>query len=242
MTNLLLIESSVKTVFLNCKKPENRHKILKSKLQRDQLDDDNEDVFQTGLADYYCLRPQGELWENMCINTFMSWYSLCNSSRHDNHRQPCFELQKLAKRIKQRSNPACIRMPKIGLHDNDEYFYSKLYCYLPFRSEMDLISPYENSHEAFFAKCETFDIAAYSRENIQNDLQKALHVIRCIENKDMDMTYSLTPNTAHYEEKFDNSENNYENKYKLLDDIGKTTNSVFFNRTNKILNMTMSVY
>jgi hypothetical protein len=58
----------------------------------------------------------------------------------------------------------------------------------------------------------------------------------------MDMTYSLTPNTAHYEEKFDNSENNYENKYKLLDDIGKTTNSVFFNRTNKILNMTMSVY
>lgn len=44
------------------------------------------------------------------------------------------------------------------------------------------------------------------------------------------MTYSLTPNTAHYEEKFDNSENNYENKYKLLEDIGEATNSVFFDK------------
>ena len=44
----------------------------------------------------------------------------------------------------------------------------------------------------------------------------------------MDMTYSLAPNTAHYEEKFENSQYNYENKYKLLDeDIGKTKNSVF---------------
>ena len=44
----------------------------------------------------------------------------------------------------------------------------------------------------------------------------------------MDMTYSLAPNTPHYEEKFENSQNNYENKYKLLDeDIGKTRNSVF---------------
>ena len=138
MTNLPLIESSVKTVFLNCRKPQNRHKILKSKLKRDQLDDDNEDVFETGHADYYCLRPQGELWENMCITTFISWYLLCNSSRHNNHHQPSFQLQNLGKRIRQRSHPACIRMPKIGLHDdNDEYFYSKLYCYLPFRSEMD---------------------------------------------------------------------------------------------------------
>ena len=52
MTDLPLIEYSVKTVFLNCRKPENRHKILKSKLERDQLHDDSEDVFETGLADY----------------------------------------------------------------------------------------------------------------------------------------------------------------------------------------------
>lgn len=87
-------------MFLNCRKSENRHKILTSKLERDQLDDDNEDVFQTGLADNYCLRPQGELWEAMCLTTFVSWYSLCNStSRHDNHRQPCFQLQNVAKRV-----------------------------------------------------------------------------------------------------------------------------------------------
>lgn len=94
----------------------------------------------------------------------------------------------------------------------------------------ELLHSYANSHEVFFAKHDTFDIAAYSKENIQNDLQKALHIIRCIENKDLDISYSLTPNTAHCEEKFNNSENNHENEYKLLEDIAKTKNSAFFDK------------
>ncbi len=170
MTNLPLVESSVKTVFLNCRKPQNRHKILKSKLERDQLDDDNEDVFETGLADYYCLRPQGELWEKMCITTFISWYLLCNSSRHDNHHQPCFQLQNLGKRIRQRSHPARIRMPKIGLHDdNDEYFYCKLYCYFNL--------PVQHPKSFYTSKSSYNPLSATRRDQLQSDYSNLEYIV-----------------------------------------------------------------
>lgn len=59
MINLPPVESLVKTIYLNCRKPDKRLKVLKSNKERQQLDDDREDIFQTGLPDYYSIRPKG---------------------------------------------------------------------------------------------------------------------------------------------------------------------------------------
>lgn len=140
MINLPLVESSVITIYLNCRKPDKRHKLLKSNAEREQLHDDSEDIFQTGLQDYYSIRPKGNDWDKMSLATFISWYTPCNSNQHTNHRQPCFELLNSTKRVRQRTRPACLRMPKLSVHtDTDEYFYSKLYAFLPFRNEKELI-------------------------------------------------------------------------------------------------------
>lgn len=114
MINLPLVESSVKTIYLNCRKPDKRLKVLKSNAERQQLDDDREDIFQTGLPDYYSTRPKGSEWEKMSLATFVSWYKPGSSNQHTNHRQPCFELLNSTKRITQRkrSGPGCSKSGK----------------------------------------------------------------------------------------------------------------------------------
>lgn len=217
MINLPLVESSVKTIYLNCRKPDKRHKVLKSNAERQQLDDDSEDIFQTGLPDYYSIRPKGNKWDKMSLATFVSWYKLCSSNQHSNHRQPCYELLNSTKRVIQRKRSACLRMPKLSLHtDTDEYFYSKLYAFLPFRNEQELVYPYTNAYDAFIAKRSQFDASACSVANIHDELIKAVHIIRSMESGEIDIAPSLTPNTTHMEENIENTEDQRPKDYDFL--------------------------
>ena len=140
MVNLPLVQSSIATVFLNTRKPEFRTKILKPLMQRSKLDEDSTDIFETGIADYYTLRPNGEEWDDMSLATFVAHYKLCLDQQHTNHRQPCYLLQDISKRIRKREKFAYIRMPKLLTHiHGDEYYYSQLYAFLPFRNEDYLV-------------------------------------------------------------------------------------------------------
>lgn len=100
MVNLPLVQSSIATVFLNTRKPEFRTKILKPLIQRTKLDEDSTDIFETGIADYHTHRPNGEEWDNMSLATFVAHYKLCLDQQHTNHRQPCYLLQDINKRIR----------------------------------------------------------------------------------------------------------------------------------------------
>lgn len=71
MINLPLVELSVTTIYLNCRKPEKKLKVLKSNTERQQLDDSN-DIFETGLPDYYLIRPKGSDSDKMSLATYIS--------------------------------------------------------------------------------------------------------------------------------------------------------------------------
>lgn len=86
-------------------------------------------------------------------------------------------------------------MPKLSVHtDTDEYFYSKLYAFLPFRNEKELIYPYNvnNAYDAFRAKRSQFDASACSAANIHDELIKAVHIIRSMASGEIDNAPSLT--------------------------------------------------
>ena len=117
----------------------------------------------------------------------------------------------------QRKRSACLRMPKLSVHtDTDEYFYSKLYAFLPFRNERELIYPYNNAYDAFIAKRSQFDASACSAANIHDELIKAVHIIRSMESGEIDIAPSLTPNTTHMEENIQNTAKQTPKDYDLL--------------------------
>ena len=100
--------------------------------------------------------------------------------------------------------------------DTEEYFYSKLYAFLPFGNEKELTYPYNNAHEAFIVKRTQFDASACSAANIHDELIKAVHIIRSMESGEIDIAPSLTPNTTHMEENIENTAKQTPKDYDLL--------------------------
>ena len=75
LSNLKLIHTSRKFIYINSRQPKKRFKMLKSKKEIECLENDCTDIFQSNLIDYYRCRPTD--LENMCAFRFCSWYSKC---------------------------------------------------------------------------------------------------------------------------------------------------------------------
>lgn len=56
LSNLNLIHTSRKYIFVNTMLPEKRFRLLRSKKEVDNLPDDSEDIFHNNMLDYYRCR------------------------------------------------------------------------------------------------------------------------------------------------------------------------------------------
>lgn len=168
----------------------------------------NKNSFVDGLPENYAKRPNHDLFNNMSVATFASWYmwSTSQNEAENEHntevsdkQAPRFMLQN-KKIIRQRTKPACLRTPYLTpLKDGDDYYYMFLFLFLPWRDETELIAPYKTAREAFDHKKEHFEmsVAQYS-DLADQELERAVQNLRIIMSENADeMMASLAPNITH---------------------------------------------
>lgn len=167
LPDLNLIISSRSVLTLNTKPPEKRFRVLKSKQEREELDNTSTDIFYNNMIDYYHARPI-ELF-NLCLFEFSQWYVKCADKDVDisvasSSRQPRIRLRPPFQHVimRKRLKFLIIRLPKLPW-SSDDYFYSLLMCFLPHQNEeltqTNQTSKYSTARDAFIAK----------RQNMQLD-------------------------------------------------------------------------
>lgn len=158
----------------------------------------------------------------MSLTTFVSQYKLCTDQQHTNHRNPCYLLQNNNKRIRKREKFACVRMPKLSIHvHGDEYYYSQLYAFLPFRDEVNLVPKGETAANILLLNEEKLDFTATPYHKYQKELENAIRMLRLIESGEKDFAHLLNPNTSEFEENIctlTNTNSQNSNPYQIMDD------------------------
>lgn len=104
------------------------------------------------LHKYYLYRPYDENFEHMCLAEFVTKYKTISTIPKPSKGMPRYtlEISGEKKTIMQRSKMACFQcyIPDI-LKDEEGYYYSLLYMFLPFRNESQILTPYNTYMEAF---------------------------------------------------------------------------------------------
>lgn len=135
LTGLPLTDSSRATVYVNARTPNKRVRILKPQLHKANASSLNKNSFVDGLPENYAKRPNHDLFNNMSVATFASWYiwSTSQNEAENEHnaeisdKQARFMLQN-KKIIRQRTKPACLRTPYLTpLKDGDDYYYNYVF-------------------------------------------------------------------------------------------------------------------
>ena len=76
LCHLPLKENSRKVVFLNTTRPEKRTRLLKSRSELLELEDDSSDIFAPGIFDRYASRPDTPEFASMTLAHFAEWYDV----------------------------------------------------------------------------------------------------------------------------------------------------------------------
>lgn len=208
LTGLPLTDSSRATVYVNARTPNKRVRILKPQVHKIGTSTCtlNNSSFVDGLPENYAKRPNEDIFRNMSVATFASWYTWCTSPNEgvneqqgaeNSKKQPRFMLQN-KKTIRQRTKPACLRTLYLSpLKDGDDYYYMFLFLFLPWRDENELIYPYKTAREAFDHKKEHFEMSVAQFSDLADELERAVQNLRIVmaENAEEIMA-SLTPNTT----------------------------------------------
>jgi hypothetical protein len=200
--NLIITSRSVQT--LNTKPPEKMFRVLKSKQEREELDDTSTDIFYNNMIDYYHARPN-ELF-NLCLFEFSQWYvksadkdldiSGASSLKQPRIRlKPPFQHVIMRKRLKS----LIIRLPKLPL-SSDDYFYSLLMCFLPHKSEEELLqrnqtSKYSTARDAFIAKRQNMQLDFLESTTLADEIENAVRFIRC---SVIEMEAFIAPSTSEH--------------------------------------------
>ena len=175
--SLPLIRGSRQVIFVPTDLPENRTKLLKPLKIIQELDDEEEDLYMTGMLEKYADRPHSV--ENLCLADFASYYcyggkpkanepELNDFPGSDVEEDPNVEdlealpktiqLQTTKAKLRRRSKPAIIRTHQFSQQQQEEEFYhSKLLLYLPWRNEEnDLKGEDETFKSKFITKFDAF--------------------------------------------------------------------------------------
>jgi len=209
ITGLPFVDSSRVTVSVNCKPPEKRCRILRSKKQLDQLPHESHDIFLNNIVDYYSKRPKNEIFDAMCLARFATSFIAVPSNTKLSEKSFCFQAGD--KHFKKRSRPACLKVQYMTPQtDGDEYYYKLLFLYLPWYDESKLLQPYSSSVDAFLNKQSQFDPEYKEYGNFTDEVTKAVQQLRILMSDDTStLIDSLLSNTVHQTdtEKQDHSEN-----------------------------------
>jgi hypothetical protein len=132
--------------------PEKRIRLLKPKYLIDSMEDENDDIFCTNIVDRYSARPQQ--LKNMCLAHFAISYKTTTKRKHDNnsdidsenedsdteneHDLATIQLHNNLGLMKLRKKVSVLRYHHISKQkEPEEYFYSQLLLFLPWRNEED---------------------------------------------------------------------------------------------------------
>jgi hypothetical protein len=167
LCHLPLRESSRKTIFVNTRIPEQRYRVLRFN------NEDNADGFCDNIFDRYIKRPRSNDsydFDNMCLMKFAMLFEphynkrtndeesvdqdVDNEDERRGNKRRLITLddQKRSKMVI-RNKPAVVRVPYFTMaRDPQNYFYSLLVQYVPFRDEVELLIGFDSPREAFLAR------------------------------------------------------------------------------------------
>ena len=161
MLSLPLSRSSREVIHVSTDSPNERLHLLKPMSVINTLEDDDEDIYQTGLVERYMKRPAS--LEPICLAEFASSYSTnyskstdqmsgvsCDILKEDD-TSTVIKLQDNLGSTKKRIRPAVIRTYKHSKTKYPEkYFHSMLMLYYPWRTEDSFLEYGDGSFESMF--------------------------------------------------------------------------------------------
>ena len=176
-----------KVVFLKMVRPEKRTRLLKSRSDLLQLEDDSSDIFIPGIFDRYASRPSTAEFEAMTFAHFAVWYNL-DTTRGDateptSGRQPRAQLQNDLGWVRLRRKQACLRIPVQTVESHgDDYYYSLLLLYVPWRREPeDILQGHGSAMEAFLARQNEMVVLNAENHSFADEVQRAVVQLQALE-------------------------------------------------------------
>ena len=126
LCHLPLKENSRKVVFLNTTRPEKRTRLLKSRSELLELEDDSSDIFAPGIFDRYASRPDTPEFASMTLAHFAVWYDVDTrgvGKVGNGPAQPRNQLQNDMGWVRLRRKQACLQIPvqTVESHGDDYY-------------------------------------------------------------------------------------------------------------------------
>jgi len=179
VTSTDLITKSRRVVCVNTMEPKKRYRILKSKAELDQLEDDSTEIFKNNIVDYYAARPAN--LETLTLFEFAQWYERDSSKGNLGSRAlPRIQIDKYQIRMKKRSQAAIVRSPKFP-RGTDEYFYSLLMLFYPHRG-MDEFE-ISNAKDTFSQAHTQGNISVEHLANVAlvEEIEKAVEALRVLD-------------------------------------------------------------
>ena len=186
LCHLPLKENSRKVVFLNTSRPEKRTRLLKSRSDLLQLEDDSSDIFIPGIFDRYASRPNTAEFEAMTFAHFAVWYDLDSTcaTEPSSGRQPRAQLQNGLGWVRLRRKQACLRIPvqTVESHGDDYYYNSLLLLYLPWRREpVDILQGHGSAMEAFLARQNEMVVLNAENHSFADEVQRAVVQLQALQ-------------------------------------------------------------
>lgn len=170
--SMWLIKKSVKVLFVNSNMKDDRISLPKSAQQLEKMDEDDDDIYVSGIHERYSARPDD--LENMCLAKFAvnydPVYSAGNCAHNDNQDSgnenenedendlDCNEdeMDYLRKRnmirlknemgyMRKRKKQCILRIASFKeATEPERYYYSRLLLYLPWRTEEELLNGFRS--------------------------------------------------------------------------------------------------
>ena len=155
VTSQWLFRKSTSVIYLSNAPEEERHRMPKHQFDLVDLEDDDENVFQSSIHDRYASRPDN--LENMCLAVFATRYCVTNKKAGEKNvielKDP--KLGRMAKRSKD-----CVLRSHRFNEDNFRYYYSKLLMFWPWRIESELMGGYRSYCEHYNAVMDVVEVNA----------------------------------------------------------------------------------
>ena len=183
---LPLKENSRKVVFINTARPEKRTRLLKSRSELLELEDDSSDIFAPGMFDRYSSRPDMPLFRGMTLAHFAVWYDVNtqgDEATGSGAAQPRYQLQNDMGWVRLRKKQACLRIPvQTAESHGDDYYYSLLLLYIPWMKEPeDLLLKHYSAMEAFIAREGEMVILNAQNHSFADEVQRAVVQLQTLE-------------------------------------------------------------